>query len=157
MFLSLDIYKINLNELKLSKAKKNLYHENSIFYKIFYKNQTYIIDNLIMNMRLIYLKKNNENNKIKILLDNDNNENISILNKLQNIETYLFKKIIKDTNIKIKYIYEIIIKNNFIYINQKKKDICFDFNNENIINIKLIINGIWKDNNNNYGFSYKFI
>ena len=157
MFLSLDIYKINLNELKLSKAKKNLYYDNSIFYKIFYKNQIYIIDNLIMNMRLIYLKKNNENNKIKILLDNDNNENISILNKLQNIETYLFKKIIKDTNIKIKYIYESILKNNLLYINHKKKNICFDFNNENIINVKLIINGIWKDDNNNYGFSYKFI
>ena len=125
MFLSLDIYKINLNELKLSKAKKNLYYDNSIFYKIFYKNQIYIIDNLIMNMKFIYLKKNNENNKIKIILDNENNENISILNKLQNIETYLFKKIIKDTNIKIKYIYESILKNNLLYINHKKKGYMF--------------------------------
>ena len=128
MFLSLDIYKINLNELKLSKAKKFILRRQYILQNI-HKNQTYIIDNLIMNIANIF-KKNNENNKIKIILDNENNENISIFNKLQNIETYLFKKIIKDTNIKIKYIYESILKNNLLYINHKKKDICFDFNNE---------------------------
>ena len=166
MYLSINLFNIDINNIYLSSPKENIYNRNGKFLKLYYKNNFYIFDNLIFDIQLDYNKKNIKNNKIIYNIENNkNNTNEKVFEQIKNIENNLFSKINTQNKFnKYTYISDILKnKKNYISKNEKinnenskdNKKIYLDFSQ--VINIKIIINGIWIDENSNCGFSYKII
>ena len=156
MYLSIDLFNLDINDIYFLSPVKNKYYKNGMFLKLSYKNKFYMFDNLIFDIQLGYNKKQIKNNKIIYIFEDNNNINKKVFEKIKNIEIELFSKINNGFQ-KYTYISD-NLKNKKKYITKKNihnKKIYLDLNQ--VVKVKIIINGIWIDENNNCGFSYKII
>tara|TARA_Y100001970_G_C14249849_1_gene871010 strand:- start:3701 stop:4162 length:462 start_codon:yes stop_codon:yes gene_type:complete len=139
---------IVFDNLYFIKPVKNKIKKNGIFYKLYYDNNYCIINNFIMQTDM-YIDKIKNN----ILI---NNHNLVILEKINKLEIFLLKKILKNDYNKNKKKFCFIsdnLLNNRYYININSKKKCYFNFDENKKKINIKINGIWEDENN-IGFSY---
>ena len=148
MNLCINFSNIVFDHLYFIKPVKNKIKKNGLFYKLYYDNNFCIMNNFIVQTDIYYDKiKNN-------ILNNKYNSNI--LEKINNLELYLFNKILKNNcnknKKKLLFISDNLLKNKeHININNSKK--CYLSFDDNKKKISIKINGIWEDETN-IGFSY---
>ena len=134
---------INLNNFIFINPVENKIKHNSIFYKLYYDNTFFLINNFMMKIQIKY----------------DNNNNIlshKEINNLNKLEDFLFKKLInnKNKNKKLIYISNNLINNKVNIFKKNKSYLSYD--DIRIKNFIIKINGIWEDDEN-IGFSYSLI
>lgn len=151
MNLCIDHNNIINENLYFIKPVKNKTRKNSVFYKLFYDNHFFVINNFIVRY-YVFVDMNNN-----IITNDINNKSIQMIN---NLEKYLFSKLLnqninKKNNKKVYFISDSLNNNKDIpkkIIKQK----CYLNLEEYSRKLHIKINGIWEDNES-YGFSYSII
>jgi hypothetical protein len=145
---------INLNNIYILPPLKNNLIIDGLFYKILYSNDLYISNGIYINVVLNNINYNCVNyNSYNYRVDFDVTKNYDIIEKIQNIETYILTNVIDKINKNVpgsgnnkKICYKITeqFKSGEIKLN----------NHTNSFILKL--SGVW-ENNNSIGVSYKIM
>jgi len=165
------IYRINNNDLNVSKVKHNLVDLNHNITTNTLDFDNMLVDNLTNNIDIIDIKFNNYINFIKIVIthngthnfnkddyiyieDNNSNNHISPFNKIYKIDEIINNthfSIVCETQFKN---YNLISLNNIILkyyplikFNQNHSTIYFDFNKKVIISLIELIHSVTEDSN----------
>ena len=164
---SLSDHKLN-NIYILSPIKNNLIVDG-LFYKILYSNDLYISNGIYMHIVLNNINNNMNYNNINNNYNNYNShnshnshnyrvnfdvtKNYDIIEKIQNIETYILNNIIDRIN---KTTPNMNINKKICYkITEQFKSGEIKLNNHNN-NLILKLSGVW-ENDNSIGVSYKIM
>ena len=149
MNLCIDHSNIIPENLYFIKPVKNKTRKNSVFYKLFYDNHFFVINNFIVSYSIVVDIQNN------IIINEDNN---NIIQKINKLESFLFNKLLNQNNNKknIKkfiYISDIILNQNKDILKKITKQRCYLNLEECKRKMNIKINGIWEDDDS-YGFSF---
>ena len=151
MNLCIDHNNIINENLYFIKPVKNKTRKNSVFYKLFYDNHFFVINNFIVRYFISVDINNN------IIMNDSNNKNIQMIN---NLEKYLFSKLLtqnvnKKNNKKIHFISDSLTNHKDI-VKKITKQKCYLNIEDCSRKLHIKINGIWEDDES-YGFSYSII
>tara|TARA_B100000963_G_C22569920_1_gene645572 strand:- start:75 stop:536 length:462 start_codon:yes stop_codon:yes gene_type:complete len=151
MNLCIDHNNVVNENLYFIKPVKNKTRKNSVFYKLFYDNHFFVINNFIVKYSIIL------DNQYNIINNEENSKIIQMINRLEN---FLISKLIIQNNLKINNKKANLISDNII--NQKDifkkiiKQRCYLNLDLTTRKLHLKINGIWEDDNE-FGFSYNIL
>lgn len=139
-----------VNDIVISKKIENNVLPNSFFYKINYSNEIVTLNGIYILVPFKHSKIDRDESKIKLFLQNDNQE---IIRKINNLEDSILN-LIKSTKRKT---YSLSTQ-----LDKKYIKIYSDYNNSSFFHdsshkkIMLKISGIW-ENVDTYGITFKFI
>ena len=137
---------ININNIVISEKKKNNIINDSYFYRIYYTNNNFISNGIVVNYRFVIYNMENFFKKIKLNFKEKDNVNnikhiIMIEHKLLNYFTTVKTK---------KYLLRDQLRENFLKIQNNNESL-----NLSDLNIVLKISGYW-ETNKEIGLTYRF-
>lgn len=151
-----SIKTFDINNIFYLDPIKNTVIDNSNFIRILYSNQSFSLNGIYIVLKFKNIQKIFQNNKVKILFDLNNSNNLTNINFIKKLEHDLLKNCIinnKKPYTKLRdQINQGCLKNSInVYIDNK---------NEVIINSEedyiLKISGIW-ESEIEYGLTYKIL
>lgn len=148
MYLSLNINEIDIHKIMFGVKMRNTIIENSDYYNIYYSNDIFTVNNIIIKLDLSNVTIEKFYNKYKCNITNFD-ETLNKLIQLENMIITTFK--VNTIKTPVYRLLDQLNKFNF-------KVSCYkDIPLNELINIKLVfkISGVW-ENNNEYGIIYKF-
>jgi hypothetical protein len=149
MFLCVDLFEFNKEKLLINNKIRNNIITNSFFYRIYYSDNNFISNGVVLVFKIndIYFEKYFNKNKLLF----DEKKNIEVIKKMIDMECALLDSLnIKKTK---KYLIKEQLDNNYLkIINDKnialeKADIC---------NVIIKISGIW-ESKTEYGLTFRCI
>ena len=146
MFLAIKDKNININNIVISEKKKNNIINDSYFYRIYYTNNNFISNGIVVNYKFIIYNMENFFKKIK--LNFKEKDNIHNIRNIIMIEQQLLNYF---TTVKTKkYLLREQLKENFLKIQNNNGNI-----NLSNLNLVLKISGYW-ETNKEIGLTYRF-
>ena len=146
MFLAIKDKNININNIVISEKKKNNIINDSYFYRIYYTNNNFISNGIVVNYKFIIYNMENFFKKIK--LNFKEKDNIHNIRNIIMIEQQLLNYF---TTVKTKkYLLREQLKENFLKIQNNNGNI-----NLSNLNLVLKISGYW-ETSKEIGLTYRF-
>ena len=147
MFLCIDIDDFEKKNLLINNKVRNNIITNSFFYRLYYSNDNFISNGIVIHFCLndIFIEK--YFNKTKITFNKLNNSNI--IKKINNLESELLSSL--NINKEQKFLLREQLENGFIKLVHDKID-----NKPKNIHLVIKISGIW-ESKTEYGLTFRCI
>lgn len=150
MFLCIQLDDFKENNILLNNKIRNNIITNSYFYRLYYSNNDFISNGVVICFSLNDIKVEKYYNKTKLLFNK--NTNINIIKKLNKLELQLLSALDNENdNKEKKFLIKEQLDNGFIKIVDNKLNI-----KEKNINIVIKISGLW-ETKNEYGLTFRCI
>ena len=149
MFISIK-NKINKNSLIISDKKKNNVINDSYFYRLYYSNENFISNGIVVSCNFFFINCENFFKKIKLnFKEKDNIENVNKIIELEQNLLYFF-----NSKKKAKYSLKDNLKQGFIKIQNIEQNIVNELKQKKQ-DIVLKISGFW-ETKYEVGLTYRF-
>jgi hypothetical protein len=150
MFLCVNLNDFNSEKLLINNKIRNNIITNSFFYRLYYSDNEFISNGVVIVFQLQDISFEKYFNKKKLIFNNK--KNINIIKKLNNLENELLNALKLDDKNK-KYLIKEQLDNHFLKIINEKNNPLKKLDSCNII---IKISGIW-ESKTEYGLTFRCI